>query len=86
MVLSQDDEILSATLTTTGGEGDGMVEGKLGRQREKCSECIVRVGLKLGNAHEMNASLPGAVGVYKVRMKKLKKKMNKKKLYGMGSQ
>lgn len=73
LLLSQQNEISHASVTTTEGEGASMVGNTFGERKEKCRLLTVSSELELRRVFEGNASLAVAMISYKVRVKNFEK-------------
>lgn len=73
-LLSREDEILPATVTTSEGEVNGTVENSLEKRGEECSVLTVSLKLELRRVRDRNASLAAAVNQYKVRVERFEQR------------
>lgn len=83
VLLSQENGISHATVTTGEGVGDGTVGSTLEKRREECSMLSQSIETETRRVREENALLVGAANEYSVRMKNLKVKVEKSALNGM---
>lgn len=73
VVLSKEDEVSPATVTSNKGEGDGTIRSA-SKGRRECSLLSVNLKLKLREVCEENLSLDAAMNEYKMRVKNFEKR------------
>lgn len=66
VVLSHEDDIYPASMTSTKREGEDKLECTLGEQREQCGVFTASLKPEMRTVHEENASLSAAVNESKV--------------------